>query len=213
MKKLFLPLLAALGMTLGFTLTSCGGGGGSKDILVNLSGAEILISSPVFFDLKVGNRYAGNMFEAEYQYSGYSDSCYLTTSKYESGDQPVVTVQMSFAEEDALQNLKSWFGFTPYDGYIAVREPITLEFTFTDTDNGFVYFSGKIDRYSTSGQSALDGTMDLATGEYVDADAQDDEEDMDGEADDEGVVTPENTLKPATEFTHRGTSKIFTGAR
>ncbi len=30
MKKFFLPILAALGMTLGLTLTSCGGGGGSE---------------------------------------------------------------------------------------------------------------------------------------------------------------------------------------
>lgn len=31
MKKIFLPLLAVVGMALGLTLTSCGGGGGSKD--------------------------------------------------------------------------------------------------------------------------------------------------------------------------------------
>ena len=31
MKKIFLPLLAAVGMALGLTLTSCGGGGSSKD--------------------------------------------------------------------------------------------------------------------------------------------------------------------------------------
>ena len=30
MKKIFLPLLAAVGIALGFTLTSCGGGGGSE---------------------------------------------------------------------------------------------------------------------------------------------------------------------------------------
>lgn len=41
MKKFFLPLLALVGMTVGFTLSSCGGGGGGDGLSATISGLYV----------------------------------------------------------------------------------------------------------------------------------------------------------------------------
>lgn len=211
MKKLFLPLLAAVGMAVGFTLSSCGGGGGGNDVLVNLTGAEIRVATPVLFELTIGDRFAGNMYNAQYMYNGTTAFCYISAVGYTPGAQPNVKAVMSFHEEAALQNLKSLFGFPSDGAQIGVREPVTLDMTFLDTDNGMMQFTGKVDRYTQNNTAVLDGTMDLATGEYIDADAENEEEKVEGDVGEDGVVTTDPKFKDPTPFTHRGTSKIMSG--
>lgn len=211
MKKLFLPLLAAVGMAVGFTLSSCGGGSGGGDgVLVNLTGAQIRIGAPILFELHIGDRFAGNMYNAQYMYNGATAFCYISTVGYTPGAQPNVKAVMSFHEEAALQNLKSLFGFPSDGAQIGVREPVTLDMTFTDSDNGMMHFFGKVDRYTQNNTATLDGTMDLATGEYERANQnQGDQPNQD--AGEDGVVTEKPKLKDPVPFTHVGTSKIMKG--
>lgn len=58
MKKIFLGLLALVGMVAGFTLTSCGGGGGSDDV-IDISGLRLTSSGTtplvvISFDSRIG---------------------------------------------------------------------------------------------------------------------------------------------------------------
>lgn len=70
MKKFFLPILAACGMLAGFTLSSCGGGGGGD---VDISGVEIVASATPRFTMQLGARMGqSNLYEATYIF-GVSD--------------------------------------------------------------------------------------------------------------------------------------------
>ena len=58
MKKFILPLLAIAGMVLGFSLTSCGGGGSSEN--PNVGGTIIVVNGPQsVYRLHIGDRYSG----------------------------------------------------------------------------------------------------------------------------------------------------------
>ncbi len=66
MKKLFLPLLASLGMIAGFTLTSCGGGGGDADTgNPNFTGKKMVAQyGSSTYSVTFGERIAGDAYEA-----------------------------------------------------------------------------------------------------------------------------------------------------
>ena len=75
MKKIFLGLLALVGMVAGFTLTSCGGGGGSDDV-IDISGLRLTSggSTPlvvISFDSRIGR---GNSYFCSLAFGNESPS-------------------------------------------------------------------------------------------------------------------------------------------
>ncbi|MBE6415731.1 MAG: hypothetical protein E7032_04265 [Akkermansiaceae bacterium] len=72
MKKIFLPLLAALGMVVGMTLTSCGGGGGNSAKQVDITGLHVVSGSGVpQFMMTVDERMGdSNVYRVTYSFGG-----------------------------------------------------------------------------------------------------------------------------------------------
>ncbi len=140
MKKIFLPLLAALGMVVGMTLTSCGGGGGSND--TSVSGMVIQSGGgiPVFM-MEVGERFGqSDMYAAEYTFgsSVYRGSFSLEEVPKKDENTIIIKGEMGIDNTACLTDpeFMAWISGKSDALSVQVNSPIVLTITVEGNDSG-----------------------------------------------------------------------------
>ncbi|MBQ2870042.1 MAG: hypothetical protein IJE88_08460 [Akkermansia sp.] len=175
MKKIFLPLLALVGMVTGFTLTSCGGGGGSEDEIIQLTGLSIEAPAGLGgFEMEVQDRVSPNVYVAT-----YNDE--MGRFQVLSLNDKTVRGQMWFEDVDSASDLAHWFGFSAAAGREISSEagkPVILELEFENENGGMMSREGTVVLWNDATRVV---TIDLKTGEVVDT-TPGDEDEAEGEA-------------------------------
>ena len=175
MKKIFLPLLALVGMVTGFTLTSCGGGGGD-DALVNITG--LTIEGPAGlsgFDMEVVERISGDLYSA--RYFGKEGRFSVT-----SVNGSTVTGYMWFdnsSEASTSTELAQWFGLPVSNTNLRITSeggnPVTLTMQFTSKKDVTMTRAGFINLFD---EGVLRGTVNLEDGKFTSANQNPDPDDV-----------------------------------
>ncbi len=146
MKKIFLPLLAALGMVVGMTLTSCGGGGGGDGAKqVDITGLHIETGAGVpQFMMTVDERLGdSNVYRVTYSFGGEaypgSLSVHMGYPLLNDEGRAKIKSTMGIDSVGVLQdsNFMAWIGGKP--DALSVQLDSLVEFDFEldkKTDTG-----------------------------------------------------------------------------
>lgn len=140
MKKIFLPLLAALGMVVGMTLTSCGGGGGAND--TSVSGMVIQSGGGIpVFTMEVGERYGeSRLYDAQYTFgsSVYRGSFALIEEPKKVEDTISIKGQMGIDMTTCLTDpeFMAWISGKSDALSVQVNSAIELTITVEGNDSG-----------------------------------------------------------------------------
>ena len=166
MKKIFLPLLALVGMVTGFTLTSCGGGSGENATLIHLQDHTIEVTgySPVL-KIKFTEAVASNVYSTNYTFGSAAVQGYFTVTSVDAATK-TIQGQMAITDEGDFDRTKAWFGVQT-SGVISFDSPIVLSMVLTSNDRGFMTRSGNIGVWTSAGDKAYAGNYDVAKGEYT----------------------------------------------
>ena len=197
MKKIFLPLLALVGMVTGFTLTSCGGGGGENTPLIRLLGHNIEVTgySPVL-KIEFTEAVAANVYSTKYTFGSADVQGYFTVTSVDAATK-TIQGQMAITDDGDFDRTKAWFGVQT-SGVISFDSPIVLSMVLTSNDRGFMTRSGNIGVWTAGGDKTYDGNYDVAKGEYTPKTTP-------TTPDDDVVVgVPEEAKNFNAEFTHSG---------
>ncbi len=147
MKKLFLPLLAAIGMVAGFTLSSCGGGGGSSSGQVDITGLYVTTGSGVpGFAMSVDERLGdSNVYRVTYT---FGEATYPGSLAVQIGypmlnedGKAVIKSTMGIDSVNVLQdsNFMAWIGGKPDALSIQLDSLINMTLTLDrNTDTGIM---------------------------------------------------------------------------
>lgn len=145
MKKLFLPLLAAIGMVAGFTLSSCGGGGGNSNGQVDITGLYATTGAGVpVFAMSVDERLGdSNVYRVTYT---FGEATYPGSLAVQMGypmlnedGKAVIKSTMGIDSVNVLQdsNFMAWIGGKPDALSIQLDSLINTTLTLDrDTDTG-----------------------------------------------------------------------------
>lgn len=184
MKKTFTSLLALAGMVVGFTLCSCGGGGGSgDDEIVNLDGLEIKTTTNSETWMKF-TKDSTNYYALQLNFGGSDSGGHFLVKGFTPGSQPEVVGVMSLTENSDVLNAANWLGVPPKANLIySIPDEVELTLKFGSTDTmgqGTITRKGKVLIYS--GNPLLPSRyIDLADGKIYDVDEEEDEgEDIPG---------------------------------
>lgn len=141
MKKIFLPLLAALGMVVGMTLTSCGGGGGANDKSI----AGMLIQSgggiPAFV-MNVGEQRGDSpQYEAEYTFgSSVYSGTFSIASGYPIKEENTIIIKGQIGIDDTAcltdSEFCAWIAGKSDALSVQLTSPIEITITVTENDSG-----------------------------------------------------------------------------
>lgn len=179
MKKTFTSLLALAGMVVGFTLCSCGGGGGSDDEIVNLDGLEItsLTSSETWMKF---TKTATNYYALELSFGGSTSEGHFLVKGFTPGSQPELVGAISLTSNADVKDADNWLGLASNSNIVfSIPGEIELTLKFGSTNNsgtGTMTRKGKVLIYS--GNPSLPSRyIDLATGKVYDVDEEDEEGD------------------------------------
>ena len=181
MKKIFLPLLALVGMVTGFTLTSCGGGGGGS----NFEGLSITTgTSPetTMYFVKESEGY----YRVSFGFGSRNADGHFTESSLTYDDKngtPVLEGTLSITTESGVKDAASWLGFPPGSSVkFAIQGPIWIKMMFNSSKpagSGTMTRKGTILVYND--KNTPQGTINLEDGKYEAAtNTPDDEDDITG---------------------------------
>ena len=197
MKKIFLPLLALVGMVTSFTLTSCGGGGGENASLIHLQGHKITVTgySPVL-EIEFTEAVASNVYSTDFTFGDAHVPGYFTVTSVDAATK-TIQGQMAITKEGDFDSTKAWFGVQT-SGDISFDSPIVLSMVLTSNDSGIMTRSGSIGVWTSGGDKTYAGNYDVEKGEYT-ANTTPNNPDDDVE-----VEVPEAAKNFNAEFTHSG---------
>lgn len=179
MKKTFTSLLALVGMVVGFTLCSCGGGGGSDDEIVNLDGLEItsLTSSETWMKF---TKAATNYYALQLSFGGSTSEGHFLVKGFTPGSQPELVGAISLTSTADVEAADNWLGLASNSNIVfSIPGEIELTLKFGSTENsgtGTMTRKGKVLIYSGTPQLPS-RYIDLATGKVYDVDEDDEEGD------------------------------------
>ena len=180
MKKIFLPLLALVGMVVGFTLCSCGGGGGSDDEIVNLDGLAIKTTTNSETWMKF-TKASTNYYALELSFGGSDSYGHFLVKGFTPGSQPVLVGAMSLTRDSDVQNAANWLGL-PIESSLSYSLPDEIEVTLTfgSTENSGTGSMSRKGRVLIWSSNPLVPTryIDLATGKIQNVDEEDNEGDV-----------------------------------
>lgn len=179
MKKTFTSLLALVGMVVGFTLCSCGGGGGSDDEIVNLDGLEITTVTNAETSMKF-TKDSTNYYALQLDFGGAGSLGHFLVKGFTPGSQPKVVGAISLSTNADVQNAANWLGL-PINSNLTYSLPdeIELTLTFGSTENsgtGTMTRKGRV-LFWTGNNLAPTRYIDLADGSIHDVDEEEEEGD------------------------------------
>lgn len=141
MKKIFLPLLAALGMVVGMTLTSCGSGAGADDD--SIAGMIVQSGSGVpTFVMTVGEqRGESSQYATEYTFgrSVYSGTFSVTDGyPIKDGDAIIIKGQMGIDDTSCLSDSEfmAWISGKSDSLSVQITSPIDITIKVLPNDSG-----------------------------------------------------------------------------
>ena len=179
-------------MVVGFTLCSCGGGGGSDDEIVNLDGLEIttLTSSETWMKF---TKAATNYYALELDFGGSTGYGHFLVKEFTPGSQPELVGAISLTSKADVQAADNWLGLTSNSNLsysIPDEVELTLKFNSSKAEGqGTMTRKGKVLIYS--GTPLLPSRyIDLANGKVYDVDEEDDVGDVIDGGDPEIKVDP-----------------------
>ena len=177
MKKFFTSLLALVGMVVGFTLTSCGGGGGGS----NFEGLTITTgTSPetTMYFVKESEGY----YRVSFGFGSRNADGHFTESSLTYDDKngtPVLEGTLSISTESGVEDAASWLGFPPGNSAkFAIDGGIWIKMMFNSSKpagSGTMTRKGTIVVYNDN--NTRQGTIDLENGTYTPATATPDDGD------------------------------------
>ena len=173
MKKTFTSLLALVGMVAGFTLCSCGGGGGSDDEIVNLDGLEIttLTSSETWMKF---TKAATNYYALELDFGGSTSYGHFLVKGFTPGSQPELVGAISLTSKADVQAADNWLGLTSNSNLsfsIPDEIELTLKFGSSKAEGQGTMTRKGIVRIWTGNPLSPSKYIDLETGDIRNVDA------------------------------------------
>ena len=180
MKKTFTSLLALAGMVVGFTLCSCGGGGGSDDEIVNLDGLEITSLTSTETSMNF-TKASANYYVLQLSFGGSTSDGHFLVKGFTPGSQPRVVGAISLTSTSDVEDADNWLGLATSSNIIfSIPGEIELTLKFGSTENsgtGTMTRKGKV--LIWSGNPLIPSkSIDLATGEIRGVDAEGNEGDI-----------------------------------
>lgn len=179
MKKTFTSLLALAGMVVGFTLCSCGGGGGSDDEIVNLDGLEITSLTSTETSMNF-TKASANYYVLQLSFGGSNSEGHFLVKGFTPGSQPQVVGAISLTANSDVRAAANWLGLPP-DSNLTFSIPDEIELTMTfgskTSGQGTMTRKGKV--LIWSGNPLIPSkSIDLATGDIRGVDAEGNEGDV-----------------------------------
>ena len=171
MKKIFLGLLALAGMVAGFTLTSCGGGGGSETQYPLITGRQLVAGSGAGAGYVISfNQYLGNnAYVCEFADIAHHGTATimvtLTQAELNANKQyKSFKASVSSGTFEPNESIAFWSKFANFGANVAlstvvVTEAITMTYNVEDKT---LKWTGEFEITGKVGSSDLEGTCPCA---------------------------------------------------